>query len=77
MPETTPENVMDLDVEPVQGFVCGNYSGWRVTTNRHAPKYEVGDILLTDKEGCVAGVVPAREQESGGGAANVSDLKGH
>ena len=65
------ENILDLDVEPVQGFVCGDYLGWRVTTNRHAPEYEAGDILLTDREGRVAGHVPAREHESG--AANVSD----
>ena len=32
------ENILDLDVEPVQGFVCGDYLGWRVTTNRHAPQ---------------------------------------
>ena len=58
----------------MQGFVCGDYLGWRVTTNRHAPQYEVGDILLTDREGRVAGHVPAREQE--GGAANASNPKG-
>ena len=67
-----PENILDLDVEPVQGFVCGNYLGWRVTTNRYAPRYEAGDILLTDREGRVAGHVPTREQESGG--ADVSQL---
>ena len=55
----------------MQGFVCGDYLGWRVTTNRHAPEYEAGDILLTDREGRVAGHVPAREHESG--AANVSE----
>ncbi len=60
-----PENILDLDVEPVQGLVCGNYLGWCVTSNRHAPKYEMGDILLTDREGRVAGHVPIREQESG------------
>ncbi len=64
---------MDLDVEPVQGFVCGNFLGWRVTTNRHAPQYEAGDIVLTDKEGRVAGVVPAREHESH--VTNVSEPK--
>ena len=58
------ENIMDLDVEPVQGFVCGNYLGWRVTTNRHAPQYDTGDILLTDRVGRVAGHVPDRECES-------------
>ncbi len=61
-----PENILDLDVEPMPGLVCGNYLGWRVTTDRHAPRYKAGDILLTDKEGRVAGHVPAREQESDG-----------
>jgi hypothetical protein len=44
-----PENILALDVEPVQGFVCGNFLGWRVTSGRHAPQYKTGDILLTDK----------------------------
>ena len=37
-----PENIMDLDVEPVWGLVCGSYLGWRVTTDRHVPWYETG-----------------------------------
>src|SRR5919199_536111 len=56
-----PENILDLDVEPVQGLVVGNYLGWRVTTNRHAPQYEIGDILLTDREGRVAGHVSTKD----------------
>jgi hypothetical protein len=54
-----PENIMDLDVEPVQGLVCGSYLGWRLRTNRHAPRYKAGDVLFTDREGRVAGHVPA------------------
>ena len=50
---------MDLDVEPVQGLVCGSYLGWRLRTNRHAPRYKAGDVLFTDREGRVAGHVPA------------------
>ena len=50
---------MDLDVEPVQGLVCGSYLGWRLRTNRHAPRYKMGDVLFTDREGRVAGHVPA------------------
>ena len=69
-----PENILDLDVEPVQSLVCGSYLGWRVTTDWHAPRYAESDVLFTDREGRVAGVVPAREYESGG--ADVSKLGG-
>ena len=65
-----PENILDLGVEPVQSLVCGSYLGWRVTTDWHAPRYAESDVLFTDREGRVAGVVPAREQENG--AASVS-----
>ena len=54
---------MDLDVEPVQGLVCGSYLGWRLRTNRHAPRYKAGDVLFTDREGRVAGHVPAQRPE--------------
>ena len=58
-----PENIMDLDVEPVRGLICGNYLGWRVTSDQHAPRYKAGDVLFTDREGRVAGHVPARGPE--------------
>ena len=61
-----PENILGLDVEPVPGFVCGTYLGWCVTSDRHAPRYGTGDVLLTDREGRVAGHVPARERENCG-----------
>ncbi len=61
-----PENVLSLDVEPVSGLVCGSYLGWCVTSDRHAPEYGKGDILFTDREGRVAGHVPAREHKSSG-----------
>ena len=57
------ENIMGMDVEPVQGLVVGNYLGWRVMANRHAPQYEIGDILLTDREGRVAGHVSAKDMQ--------------
>ena len=44
-----PENIRDLDLEPVPGLVCGSYVGWCVTSDRHAPRYRTGDALFTNK----------------------------
>ena len=47
---------MDTAAEP--GFLWGDCRAYRVTSNRHAPQYVAGDIVLTDQLGRLLGFVP-------------------
>ena len=53
----TPETVAELDAEP--SITWGDWTGWRITSNRHRPRYETGDVVMVDRAGHVAAVVRA------------------
>src|SRR5919205_1649829 len=53
----TPETVAELDAEP--SITWGDWTGWRITSGRHWPRYEVGDVIMVDMNGRVAAVVRA------------------
>ncbi len=52
-----PETVAELDAEP--SITWGDWTGWRITSGRHWPRYEVGDVIMVDMNGRVAAVVRA------------------
>ena len=52
-----PERIEELDAEP--SITWGDWTGWRITTDRHAPRYEAGDMIMVDRAGHVAAVVRA------------------
>jgi hypothetical protein len=53
------EHISGVDVVPEPSFLWGACLAYRVTSNRHAPHYHAGDLLLTDERGRVLGFVPA------------------
>ena len=55
---TKTENIAALDTAAEPSFLWGNCQAYRVTSNRHAPQYTAGDIVLTDQLGRVLGFVP-------------------
>ena len=52
-----PEMIEELDAEP--SITWGNWTGWRITSGRHWPRYEAGDVIMVDAAGHVAAVVRA------------------
>ena len=53
----TPETAAELDAEP--SISWGEWTGWRITSGRHWPRYEVGDVIMVDAAGHLAAVVRA------------------
>ncbi len=49
----------NLDAELVLGFAWGPYTGWRIMSNRHEPRYFMDEIVFVTDDGKVAGFVPA------------------
>ncbi len=52
-----PEAIGELDAEP--SISWGEWTGWRITSGRHWPRYEAGDVIMVDAAGHVAAVVRA------------------
>ena len=62
---TEAENIAALDTAAEPGFLWGDCRAYRVMSNRHAPQYAAGDIVLTDDLSRVLGFVPvARIRET-------------
>ncbi len=57
---TEAEDIASLDAEFEPGFRWGDCRAYRVTSDRHTPRYGAGDIVLTDQLGRVLGFVPSR-----------------
>ena len=56
-PSRKPEMIEELDAEP--SITWGEWTGWRITSGRHWPRYEAGDVIMVDAAGHVAAVVRA------------------
>ena len=54
-PSRKPETIEELDAEP--SITWGEWTGWRITSGRHWPRYEAGDVIMVDTAGHVAAVV--------------------
>src|SRR5919206_5110996 len=52
-----PERIEELDAEP--SITWGDWTGWRITSGRHWPRYEAGDVVMVDAAGHLAAVVRA------------------
>jgi hypothetical protein len=56
---TDAESIASLDAKPEPNFLWGDCRAYRVTSDRHLPRYAAGDVVLTDHLGRVLGFVPA------------------